>query len=496
MRQTYLAFDLGAESGRVVLAALADGILRTEEIHRFANVPVQYEGHLHWNVPELWAEIRTGLGAVRRYTSDLISGIGVDTWGLDYALLGEKGSLLQNPLHYRDKRTEGVMEEVFARVPRERIYTLTGIQFMRINTLYQLFAAAQNMPRLLSIAERFLMIPDLLNFWLTGLAVCEYTNATTTQFVDARGRCWSTELFSRLGLPSGLPATIVPPGSAIGGLLPELCAESGLAPTEVIVPACHDTGSAVAAMPLSSNSMYISSGTWSLLGAELNAPVLTAGAMDYNFTNEGGVCGTYRLLKNIGGLWLLQGCRRRWQEEGQPADYADLVDMAASAPPLRSLVDPDHASFLSPDDMVASIRDFCRDTDQPLPRDQASCSRTVLDSLALKYALVSSQLESITGRKFEEIRIVGGGARNRLLNQLTANATGKRVIAGPVEATALGNIVMQMLATGTVKNLDEGREVIARSFPAEVYEPQGSVAWETALLRFREYCRIPLRSTA
>ncbi len=431
MRQTYVAFDLGAESGRVVLATVVDGILRTEEIHRFANVPVQYEGHLHWNVPELWAEMRTGLSSVRRYTADAISGIGVDTWGLDYALLGEKGCLLQNPLHYRDRRTEGVMEEVFARVPRERIYALTGIQFMRINTLYQLFAAAQDTPRLLSIAERLLTIPDLLNFWLTGVAVCEYTNATTTQLVDARARCWSTELFSRLGLPSEIPGPIVQPGSVIGGLLPELCAESGLAPTEVILPACHDTGSAVAAMPLSDKSMYISSGTWSLLGAELNAPVLTGSVMDYNFTNEGGVCGTYRLLKNIGGLWLLQGCRRRWQEEGQHYDYANLVDMAASAPPLRSLVDPDHASFLSPNDMVASIRDFCRDTDQPLPQDQASCSRTVLDSLALKYALVSSQLESVTGRRFEEIRIVGGGARNRLLNQLHCQRFGQTRDCGP-----------------------------------------------------------------
>src|SRR5215472_18460776 len=358
----YLAFDFGAESGRAVLAHLQSGILATEEVHRFQNEPVEYGGSLHWDAPRLWFEVRKALTCVGHVE---MAGIGVDAWGVDYALLGERGELLQNPYHYRDRRTQGIMEEVFRKVPREEIYKATGIQFMPINTLCQLFAAQRGTPALVAAAKQLLTIPDLFNYWLTGNAVCEFTNASTTQLVDPLRRTWASELIGKLGLRPDLPAPIVEPGTIIGCLQPNVAGTSTLTRTPVIAPACHDTGSAVAAIAARDGTAFLSSGTWSLIGTELDQPIITDEAMRLNFTNEGGVYGTTRLLKNVMGLWMLQGCRNGWRARGRSADYAELVDLARNEPAFAHLVDPDDETFLRALDMLAAIDNFCQKTHQP-----------------------------------------------------------------------------------------------------------------------------------
>jgi len=483
----YLAFDFGAESGRAVLGHLKGGVLTTEEVHRFRNEPVEYGGSLHWDVPRLWLEVRGALSGLEHLE---LASIGVDAWGVDYALLGDRGELLQNPYHYRDRRTEGVMEEVFRKMPKEEIYRETGIQFMPINTLYQLFAAQRDTPNILAAAKRMLTIPDLFNYWLTGNAVCEFTNATTTQLVDPVRRHWATDLMKRVGLNSALPAPIVEPGTVVGTLLPGIAQNSCLAGTPVIAPACHDTGSAVAAITARDRAAFLSSGTWSLIGAELDAPVLTPAALKMNFTNEGGVQGTTRLLKNVMGLWMLQGCRNVWSARGQSSDYRELVELAGRAPAFGHLVDPDDESFLRTTDMPAAIDQFCRRTHQPSPATAGSYVRCVFESLALKYRLVLRGLEQLCGQSIRVIRVIGGGSKNRLLNQFTADATGKRVLTGPSEATALGNIAMQILTTGEASSLAEVRAVVDRSFSTEIFEPAETDQWERHAERFEQYCEM------
>jgi rhamnulokinase len=480
----YLAFDFGAESGRAVLAYLHGGVLTTKEVHRFPNQPVEYSGSLHWDVPRLWFEMRAALSKVKDVE---LAGIGVDAWGVDYALLGERGELLQNPYHYRDGRTRGVMAEVFRKVPKEEIYSATGIQFMPIDTLYQLFAAKRDTPKLLRSAEHLLMIPDLFHYWLTGRAVCEFTIATTTQLVNPISRTWATELMTRLGLPSHLPAEIIEPGSWIGTLLPEISRDSALLGTPVIAPASHDTASAVAAVSARDGTAFISSGTWSLVGTELDAPVVTNDALRLNFTNEGGVNGTTRLLKNVMGLWLLQCCRESWSSQGQDYDNAELMELAKREPQLCHLIDPDDESFLHPLDMPKAIDCFCRKTQQPTPSSPGAYVRSVLESLAFKYRLVLRNLEQVTGTSITQIRIIGGGSQNPLLNQFTADATGHRVLAGPPEATALGNVGMQMLATGRASSVAEIRAIIDRSFPTEIFDPIEPGRWNQEADRFQQY---------
>ena len=487
----YVAVDLGAESGRVVLGEFDGSRLAMTEVHRFPNESAWYSGGLHWDVPRLWLEVQRGIAAAARICGDSVDGIGVDTWGLDFALLGEGGALLDNPRHYRDPRTEHVMEQVFARVPREEIYAQTGIQFMPINSLYHLYAARQQTPRLVDAAERFLTIPDLFNYWLSGAQVCEYTNATTTQLLEATSKRWATSLMDRLDIPSAMFPEVVEPGTILGPLLPGVAEAAGIKAAKCIAVACHDTGAAVAAIRMRPDSAYISSGTWSLLGGEIAAPVLTSAARDRNFTNEGGVGGTIRLLKNIMGLWLLQGCRRYWQSRGKEADYADLVELAKGAPPLKSLVDPDAGSFLRSDKMPESIAAYCQRTGQQVPDRESHYVRCVLESLAMKYRYTLEALESLTGIPVREIRIVGGGSKNALLNQFTADATGRRVVAGPEEATAAGNLAVQLLATGRVLSLDQARSVIEASSAISVFEPAGSAAWDEAYSRFCHYCREP-----
>jgi len=465
--------DLGAESGRALLGRFQDVILTLDEVHRFPNEPVQHDAALRWDMPRLWSEVRNALAKAAGIKLD---GIGVDAWGVDYALLTEGGELLENPFHYRDPRTNGVMEDAFRIVPKEEIYSCTGIQFMPINTLYQLIAHQRTTPGVLTAAHRLVTIPDLFHFWLTGKAVCEYTNATTTQMVNPVARSWAGDLMKRLDLPTGLLADIVEPGTILG-------ASAG---TPVIAPASHDTAAAVAAISARGDTAFLSSGTWSLVGMELDAPVINAETLRLNFSNEGGAAGTTMLLKNVMGLWMLRCCRKMWS-----AEYSALLDAASAEPPFRHLVDPDDHSFLYPENMPAAISRFCQKTDQPLPTTQAAVTRTILESLALKYRVVIQDLEHVTGRIIKEILVIGGGSKNRLLNQFTADATGKRVLAGPAEATALGNIAVQMVATGSTDSLQQTREIIAQSFPAEVFEPRDADHWDRQAPRFQQYCGLP-----
>jgi rhamnulokinase len=480
----YLALDFGAESGRAVLAHLQSGILTTEEIHRFPNEPVEYGGSLHWDAPRLWLEVRRALARLGELE---LTSIGVDAWGVDYALLGERGGLLENPYHYRDLRTEGIMDEVLARVGKEEIYSATGIQFMPINTLYQLVAAQRRSPKLLEAAKYLLTIPDLFHYWMTGNAVCEFTNATTTQMVEPLNHTWATGLMQRLELPAHLPAPIVEPGSIVGTLLPEVAGRS-LGGTTVIAPASHDTGSAVAAISARDGTAFLSSGTWSLLGMELDTPVITPDALRMNFTNEGGVGGTTRLLKNVMGLWMLQCCRQSWTAQGHSFDYRELIGLADREAPFRHLVDPDDETFLRPLDMLRAIDKFCTRTHQPCPEEPGAYVRAVLESLAFKYRMVLRNLEHVSGKPVSEIRIIGGGSKNHLLNQLTADATGRRVLAGPAEATALGNVAIQILATGGASSLREVRAIVDRSFPTEVFDPLEPGKWDQQAERFEQYC--------
>jgi rhamnulokinase len=488
MGARFLAFDLGAESGRALTARLNSGVLELAEVCRFANEPVRVDGSLHWDTPRLWLQMERALE--RHPSSERLDSIGVDAWGCDYGLLGESGDLLGNPYHYRDARTDGVMEDTFARVSRARIYETTGVQFLTFNTLFQLVAAARATPRLFDAATQLATIPDLFNYWLTGELRSEYTIATTTQMIDARTRMWALDLLRELDIPARLLPPIVDAGSILGPL--QRSVSRALEGTPVVVPACHDTGSAAAAVPASGRRAFLSSGTWSLLGTEIPSPIITPRARDANFTNEGGVCGTIRLLKNIGGLWLLQGCRREWANGGHAYDYGELMDAAAGEAAFGSLFDPDDPSFLHPDSMQGAIAAYCARTEQPEPRSAPAFTRGILESLAFKYRVVVETLEELTGTPITEIQIVGGGSRNRLLNQFTADATGRSVIAGPVEATALGNIAMQMLATGAVSNLAAARRIIEHSFPVERFEPSAADGWNAQYRRFRDYVELSL----
>lgn len=480
----FLAFDLGAESGRALIGDLADDRLTLAPLHRFANTPRHVNGTLRWDVDDLWQQMRHALSL----TTPPLTSIGVDTWGCDYALLDDAGGLVELPYHYRDPRTNGVMDRVLARLGRARVYDTTGVQMLPFNTLFQLAAAAQQQPSALERAASLVTIADLFNFRLTGRVACEYTNATTTQCVDPRQRTWATSLLSDLDLPVRLFGPIVEPGTVIGPLQPSVGGPVGV---PVVAPACHDTGSAVAAVAADGTTAFLSSGTWSLLGVEVGAPIITARGAALNLTNEGGVCGTTRLLKNIGGLWLLQACRRDWTADGLEVSYETLAAEAAAAPAYGPMIDPDDPSLLNPEHMPRAIADYCRRTSQTVPDLPATFARTIVESLALKYRMVLEWLEEVSGMSIRTVRVIGGGAKHRLLNQLTADVTGRTVLAGPVEATALGNIAMQMLSTGHVASLADARDIIGRSFPAERFVPADTDRWDRQYRRFRDVAAPP-----
>lgn len=469
---TYAALDLGASSGRAVLGRLAGGRVEIEELHRFPNRPLSLPTGLHWNVLELFAQLLEGVRRCAAQAGGRLDGVGVDAWAVDYALLDRDGGLLGVPFHYRDARTNGLLEELHRRVPAETLYAATGIQFMQINTTCQLLASGASTR--LEMAERLLTIPDLMSYWLCGRAVSERTVASTTQLLGLDG-AWAEPLLGPLGVPARILPEVVEAGTVLAPLRPELTTGAGLAePAPVVAVAAHDTASAVAAVPAVAGPVaFISSGTWSLVGMELDAPVTNALAQRHNLSNEAGVCGTTRLLKNVMGLWLLQECRRAWAQAGRSYEWGELAAMASACPPA-ALIDPDDPALLAPGDMPARIAAACRERGQEPPRDDAELVRCVLDSLACKHRMALEHVEAAAGRRAEVVHLVGGGARNALLCQLTADVLGRPVHAGPVEATALGNVMVQALAHGRVGSLEEIRRIVADSVPVTVHAPSAS----------------------
>jgi rhamnulokinase len=480
----FLAVDLGAASGRVMLGRWDGERFALQELHRFVNEPVQVLAQMHWDVLQLWSEIKAGLARYAALSDTPLAGIGVDTWGVDFALLDRAGHLIGNPVTYRDSRTDGMIDRVFERVPRRQVFGQTGIQVMPINTLYQLMSMVGD-PQLDS-AETLLLMPDLFHYWLTGAKAVEYTNATTTQMLDCRARRWATELLAQLSIPSHfLPATVAP-GTILGSVLPSLLSETGLrGAVPVIAPGSHDTASAVAAIPgLDAHSAYISSGTWSLVGVEVEQPILSDAALELNITNEGGVANTIRLLKNVAGLWLVQESQRQWQREGTTYSWEQLLTLAGQSEPFHSLIDPDAIEFLHAGDMPARIGAFCQRSGQPAPASVGALVRCCLESLALKYRWTIDALERVAGMRIQTIRVVGGGSQNRLLCQFTADACQRMVVTGPVEATALGNVMIQAIAAGQLPDIAAGRRAIAASISQQTFEPGPPEAWQAAFARF------------
>lgn len=477
-----LAIDIGAESGRGIVGTVSDSAVTLTEVHRFPNRPFRMSGSLYWDVFHLYAEIVDAIG--KAAVQSPLAGIGIDTWAVDYVLLGPDDTLLGPPFHYRDGRVDGVMEEAFSVMPASDIYSETGIQFLPINTLYQLLAARRSTPGTLAAARSFLMMGEYFTFLLTGMKAAEFTNASTTQLLNPWSRTWSPRLFSAFNLPMQVMPTVVEPGTVLGRLIPDLAHRTGAGPVDVIVPAIHDTGSAVAAVPgTGADWCYISSGTWSLLGVEVGEPIINETTFAHGLTNEGGVGNTFRLLKNVMGLWLLQECRRTWAAQGQQYFYAELANMGVQSAPFQTVINPDDARFLAPGDMPAKITAFARETGQKPPNTPGAFVRCILESLALKYRYVIACLEEATGRDIRVIHVVGGGSENELLNRLTADCTGCLVVAGPTEATAAGNVLVQALATGLLGGLSDARALVRRSFPLREYEPEArglSADWDEA----------------
>ncbi|MBI4661479.1 MAG: rhamnulokinase [Verrucomicrobia bacterium] len=483
MTTHYLACDLGAESGRLILGTLADGKLALEEVHRFANVPVEAPGMLHWDIPGLFTELKVGLKRAAQLRRP-ISSFGCDSWGVDYLLFDANGEVIPPTYHYRDSRTAAGVKHAYAKIDWPTIFAETGIQFMPLNTLFQLAAES---PERLDRAHRLLLIADGFNFMLSGVADAEESLASTSQLYSPRTRSWSGRLLQALDLPARLFPPIVPSGTKLGLLRDEIARESGLAGLEILATCSHDTAAAVAAVPTSSTAShwaYISSGTWSLLGVQLPVPIINDTCRELNFTNEIGYGGSVRLLKNIVGLWIVQECRRAWAQAGLEFEYAALTDLAGKAPPFVSLINPTDPRFIAPGDMPRKIAEQCRETGQTVPADPGAAVRCVLESLALLYRRTLRQVERITGSRMRRLHIVGGGSRNALLNQFTADAVQIPVLAGPAEATAAGNILVQAIALGHLPSLREAREVVRNSLELVTYEPQDAASWNDAYGRF------------
>jgi len=492
--KVYLGIDLGAESGRVIAGLWNGKKIQLEEVHRFPNGPVHLAGSMRWDVLRLWDEIQNGLALAAKKHGKAIVSVGADTWGVDFVLLNKQDEILGQPYHYRDARTRGALKRAFKQVPRAEIFAQTGLQFMELNSLYQLLAWHQHSPALLAAADCLLFMPDFFHWCLSGSHVAEFTIASTSQFLHPLKRNWSFNLLKEFGVPTHFLPKIVPPGTALGALRPSVAEQTGLSKVKVVTPPTHDTAAAVAGVPTANtgktNWAYLSSGTWSLMGVETPKAALSKRALELNFTNEGGVNFTYRLLKNIMGLWLVQQCRRSFEARGAKLSYADLVRLAAKAPPLRSLVNPDDPSFFNPDDMPAAIQSFCRKTGQPVPQTEGALVRCALESLALKYRQVLGWLEELTGDQIEVIHIVGGGSQNDLLNQFAATACERPVLAGPVEATGLGNVLVQVMASGEVSSLAQLRNVVRHSCDVRTFAPdrRSAEAWRAAQARFAKLC--------
>jgi rhamnulokinase len=470
----FLALDLGAESGRAMLGNVGDGKLSLEEVHRFPNHPVRLPTGLYWDTLRLFHEMNHGLEVVKREREIELSGLAVDTWGVDFGLIDRDGELIGNPRHYRDSRNAGMMESVFATISRSQLFAETGLQFMQFNSLYQWYSMKASSSPALQAAETLLFMPDLFNYFFTGVRRAELTIASTSQFYNPVQKQFSTWLVNQLGLNPKLLPPLVNPGTRIG--------ETDGVP--VFAVASHDTASAVAAVPARPGDdwAYVSSGTWSLMGVETTEPVINSLAAELNFTNEIGVEGRVRLLKNIAGLWLWQECRRAWDAEGSSYSYEQMTEMAAAAKPFAAVIHPD--AFLEPDDMPEKIAAHCKSHGQQPPANHAEYCRVILESLALRYRQVLESLESLLGRKLTRIHIVGGGSRNTVLNQFVADATQRVVIAGPAEATAAGNVLVQAMGSGLIRDLEEIRQVVAASFEVTTVEPRAGGGWDSAYEKF------------
>ena len=486
-RSVALAIDLGASGGRVVSGAFDGHLLELEEIHRFENAPVAMGGQLVWDLVRLWQEVVQGMRAAAARHGSQVSTVGVDTWGVDFSFLGTDDVLLANPVCYRDARTHGMLAAAERIVPRAEIFAATGLQFMEINSLYQLLSMQQQRSSVLAAADRMLMIPDIMHWLLSGVRSNERTNASTSQCFDPQRGTWAFDLLDRFALPRQLFGPIVEPGTVLGPLRPELALETGLSGVRVVVPGTHDTASAVAAVPAPEppsdrpDWCYVSLGTWALVGAELSRPLVTPACLERNFTNEAGIGGTTRLLKNICGLWLVQQCRASWQRSGKEWTWEQLTALAAEAPPLVTLLDPNHPSLVAPHDMPEAIRSLARETGQPVPETTAAVVRTALESVAAAVRRTVEELDSLLGRRLGRIHVVGGGVKNGMLCQWIADACQRPVIAGPVEATAIGNVLVQQLASGGTVDLRSVREVVRNSFEITRYEPRDHARWNARL---------------
>jgi rhamnulokinase len=493
LEPVHLAIDLGASSGRVLAGRVLDSGIELEEVHRFPNGGLHVGKRLVWNLLGQWEHISEGLRKASAKFGQRVESVGADTWGVDYVLLDRQDDLVGPCFHYRDARTRGLLDRAFERLSRTEIFQATGLQFMEINTAYQLLAMRLEESPMLDIAERFLMVPDFLHWQLTGEKINEFTNASTTQLLDAESGEWSSSVLRAFEIPESLFAKPVQPGLSLGKLQPQVRHETQLSErVQVIVPATHDTGSAVLAVPADSFAQekpdwcYISCGTWSLLGAELARPVLTEACQLHNFTNEGGVQGSVRLLKNIAGLWIVQQCREQWKREGRELSWGDLQTKAQAAPAMVSIIDTDSPDFVAPANMPNAIRDFCRTTGQAVPNSEGELIRCALESLVLRYRWTLDLLEQVVGHPFKTIHMVGGGVQNRMLCQFTADACRRPVVAGPIEATALGNVMMQAIGTGRLGSISEARALIRSATDILRYEPNPSERWDAGFEKLRQ----------
>ena len=485
MNKNVLAIDFGASSGRAILGQHDGRNIVFHEIHRFSNDPVMIQGTFYWDILRLFHEIKQSIILSKKYGA--LDSIAVDTWGVDFALLDKDGHLLENPVHYRDTRTRGMIPHFSVKMPSKRLYEITGIQPLEHNTLYQLLSLKENRPDILQRADKLLMIPDLFGYFLSGNIRAELSAASTTQLINPDDKEWSDEIIQAIGINRSLFPPLLPSGQPLGTLSESLCQELGVAPCKVYAVCSHDTQSAMAAVPSQDQDfLFLSSGTWSLLGTELESPITTSAARQLGLSNEVGFDNKISFLKNINGLWLIQESRRQWIREGINYSFADLERLARNAPPFCCFINPDDPVFDQAGDIPSAVREFCRKTGQSIPQSAGEIMRCIYESLALRYRMAIKDIEYCTGKKYPSLYIVGGGTKDQFLSTLTANSSGYRVVSGPTEATAIGNVLVQLIASGEIKSLKEARKMIAHTESLRIFEPEKQLCWDKAALRFQE----------
>ena len=479
MTKRVLAFDFGASSGRAIIGCFDGGKITLEEVHRFSNDPVSVGGTVYWDVLRLFYEIKQGI--VKAKIAGGFDSIGIDTWGVDFGLIDSEGKLMENPVHYRDARTVGLVDEAFKTMPKEKLYGITGIQFMELNTLFQLISLKKYRPWMLERADKMLFMPDLFGYMLTGKMCAEYSIASTSQLIDLDKRTWSKEILDAFGIKESIFAPIVQPGTVLGDLSKEICEECGVDPVPVISVCGHDTQSAITSVPCENGDFaFLSSGTWSLFGTELDKPIVNETSMNINITNEGGFDGSTGFLKNIIGLWLIQESRRQWKREGKEYSYADLEKLALAAEPFKCFIDPDAPEFVPHGNIPERVREFCRKTNQYVPETVGEIMRCIYESLAMKYRLTFEKLRECTERDYPVIHVIGGGTKDGLLCQMTASSCDRTVKAGPIEATVMGNVAVQLMSDGSVENIGQARKIVAASSELKTFEPKDTDKWASA----------------